>query len=90
MERGPSVTAVQPDPGGLRPALLTVSGLQVSRLGHLSLLAISRKTAKGCTCGVATVTATAVTLKFDSAENSQYRGYRTNADLTGRGQTAGV
>lgn len=88
MERGPSVTAVQPDPGGLRPALLTVSGLQVSRLGHLSLLAISRKTAKGC--GVATVTATAVTLKFDSAENSQYRGYRTNADLTGRGQTAGV
>ncbi|TNM88767.1 hypothetical protein fugu_005021 [Takifugu bimaculatus] len=44
--------------------------LQVSRLWHLSLPAISRKTAKGCTCGVATVTATAVALKFTSAENS--------------------
>lgn len=37
MERGSSDGAVQPEPGGLRPALLTVSGLQVSRLRLLSL-----------------------------------------------------
>lgn len=59
LELGSGVAAVRPEPGGLCPALCTVSGLQVSKLWLLSLPAISRKTAKGCTCGIATVTATA-------------------------------
>lgn len=59
LELGSGVAADRPESGGLCPALCTVSGLQV----FLPLPAISRKTAKGCTCGVATVTATAVAWK---------------------------
>lgn len=95
LELGSRVAAVRPEPGGLCPALCTVSGLQVSKLWLLSLPSISRKTAKDCTYGIAAVTVTVAWKKIFSfyvtnvvAGSSKIN--HTNDDLTRRGQTAGL
>lgn len=90
LELGSGDAAVRPEPGGVCPALCTVSGLQVSTLWLLSLPAVSRKTAKGCVCLIATVTATgsfffAISVVAGSSEISH-----TNDPLTGGAHTAGL
>lgn len=81
VERGSSDGAVQPEPGRLRPALLTVSGLQVSRLRLLSLPLPQLQLRPLLSPPL-------------SKLRCQYRGWLfgdpANDDLTGRGQTAGV